>query len=52
MGQSKRSPAWEFQGSIVKMNYSLNSLKAGSIGGYMGDHYWAIMGDTMSLDYS
>ena len=34
------------------MSYSLNSLKGGSIGDYIGDYYKRIMGDTRSLDYS
>ena len=34
------------------MSHSLNSLKGGHIGGYVGDYYRVIKGDTRSLDYS
>ena len=34
------------------MSYSLNSVRGGYTGNYMGDYYWGIKGDTRSLDYS
>ena len=33
------------------MSYSLNSLKGGSIGAFIGDYCRAYKGDTRSLDY-
>ena len=33
------------------MSYSLNSLKGGYIGDYIGSTIGVIKGDTMSLDY-
>ena len=34
------------------MSYSLNSLKGGYIGDYIGDYYRVIKGGTRSLEYS
>ena len=34
------------------MSYSLNSLKGGHLGDYIGDYHRVIQGDTRSLDYS
>ena len=42
----------ERAGHWVHMSYSLNSLKGGYIGDYIGDYYRVIKGDTRSLDYS
>ena len=37
---------------ILRMSYSLNSLKGGVIGNCIWDYYRAYEGDTTSLDYS
>ena len=34
------------------MSHSLNSLKGGYIGDYLGEYHRGIKGDTRSLDYS
>ena len=36
----------------LQRSYSLNSLKGGYIGDYLGYDYKVIIGDTRSLDYS
>ena len=33
------------------MGFSLNSLKEGYMGDYLGDHYRVIQGGSRSLDY-
>ena len=38
--------------NLMHVSYSLNSLKGGYIGDYIGDDYRDIKGDTQSLDYS
>ena len=35
---------------LLQLSYSLNSLKGGYIGDYIGDYYRVIKGDTRSLD--
>ena len=40
------------KGNCVDMSYSLNSLKGGYIGDYIGTTMGVIKGDTRSLDYS
>ena len=37
---------------FAHVSYSLNSLKGGFIGEYIGDYYRGIKGGTRSLDYS
>ena len=37
--------------NTANMSYSLNCLKGGYIGDYIGDYYRVIRGDTRSLEY-
>ena len=43
-------PAFIVAANHSHMSHSLNSLKGGYIGGYIGDYYRGIKGDTRSLD--
>ena len=46
---------WPFSSSASgwrHMSHSLNSLKGGYIGDYIGSYYRVIKGDTRNLDYS
>ena len=45
--------AWKDAGRVSPhLSYSLNSLKGGYIGAYIGDYYRGLKGATRSLDYS
>ena len=43
---------WGLKAANPYMSYSLNSLKGGHIGEYIGDYYRVTQGDTKSLNYS